>query len=43
MASHYIDFGGVLGLPLNTFLWVVTISWSRLLARVGSGPEDMST
>ena len=28
------DFGGVLGRPLNTFFWALTISWSRLLARV---------
>ena len=28
------DFGGVLGWPLHTFFWALTISWSRLLARV---------
>ena len=28
------DFGGVLGRPLDTFFWALTISWSRLLARV---------
>ena len=28
------DVGGVLGRPLDTFLWALTISWSRLLARV---------
>jgi hypothetical protein len=47
MASHYTwgpvttlhDFGGVLGRPLDTFLWALTISWSRLLARVWSGPK----
>ena len=47
MASHYTwgsvttlhDFGGVLGRPLNTFLWALTMSWSRLLARVWSGPH----
>jgi hypothetical protein len=46
MTSHYTwgsvttlhDFGGVLGRPLETFFWALTISWSRLLARVGSGP-----
>ena len=32
-------FGGVLGQPLDTFFWALTISWSRLLARVGSGPK----
>ena len=26
------DFGGVLGRPLDTFFWALTISWSRLLA-----------
>ena len=39
MASHYIwgsvttlhDCGGMLGRPLDTFLWALTISWSRLL------------
>ena len=44
MTSHYTwgsvttlhDFGGVLGWPLGTFFWALTISWSRLLARVGS-------
>jgi hypothetical protein len=47
MASHYTwgsvatlhDVGGVLGQPLHTFLWALTISWSRLLAHVWSGPE----
>jgi hypothetical protein len=47
MTSHYTwghvttlhDFGGVLRWPLDTFFWVVTISWSRLLARMWSGPE----
>jgi hypothetical protein len=28
------DFGGVLGRPLDAFFWALTISWSRLLARV---------
>ena len=32
------DFGGVLGRPLHTLFWALTISWSRLLARVRSGP-----
>ena len=26
------EFGGVLGQPLDTFLWALTIPWSRLLA-----------
>ena len=47
MTSHYTwgsmttlhDFGGVFGRPLNTFLWALTISWSRLLARGWSGPQ----
>ena len=47
MTPHYTwvsmtafhDFGGVLGWPLNTFFWALTISWSRLLARVWSGPN----
>ena len=42
MTSHYTwgsvttlcDFGGVLGRPLDTFFWALTISRSRLLARV---------
>ena len=46
MASHYNwgsvitlhDIGGVLGRPLDTLFWALTISWSRLLARVWSGP-----
>ena len=45
MTSHYTwgyvttldDFGGVLGRPLDTFLWVLTISSSRLSTRVWSG------
>jgi hypothetical protein len=28
-----------LGRPLDTFFWALTISWSRLLARVWSGPK----
>jgi hypothetical protein len=47
MTSHYAwgfmttlhDFGGVLGRPLDTFFWALTISWSRLLAPVWSGPS----
>ena len=47
MTSHYTwgsmttlhDFGGVLGRPLDTFFWALTIPWSRLLARVWSGPQ----
>ena len=42
MTSHYTqgsmttlhDFGGVLGRPLDTFVWALTIPWSRLLPRV---------
>ena len=45
--SHYTwgsvttphDFGGVLGRPLDTFFWALTIPWSRLLAHVWSGPH----
>ena len=48
MASQYTwgpvttlhDFGGVLGGPLDTFFWALTNSWSRLLARVWSGPYN---
>ena len=47
MISHHIQgsvttlhgVGGVLGWPLDTFFWALTISWSRLLARVWSGPK----
>ena len=47
MTSHYTlgsvttlhDFGDVLGRPLDTFFWALTISWSQLLARVWSGPK----
>ena len=48
MTSHYTwgsvttphDFGGVLGRrPWDAFVWALTISWSRLLARVWSGPK----
>ena len=46
MSSHYTwgpvtslhAFGGVLGWPLEPFFWALTISWSRLLACVWSGP-----
>jgi hypothetical protein len=31
------DFGGVVGWPLDTFFWALTISWSRLLKWVWSG------
>ena len=34
------DFGGVLGWPLNTLFWALTVSWSQLLARVWSGPQS---
>jgi hypothetical protein len=42
MSSHYTwgfvttlhDFGGVVGRPLDTFFWALTVSWSLLLARV---------
>jgi hypothetical protein len=47
MTSHYTwgsvttlqDFGGVLGRPLDTIFWALTISWSRFGARVWSGPQ----
>ena len=50
MASHYTwgsvttlhDVGGVLGRHLDTFFWALTISWSRLLTRVWSGPYGTS-
>ena len=46
MTSHYTwrsvttlhDFGGILGWPLDNFFWALTISWSRLLALMWSGP-----
>ena len=42
MTSHYTrgfeielhDFGGVFGWPLDISFWVLTISWSLLLAHV---------
>ena len=47
MTSHYTwwsvtalhDFGGVLGRPSDTFFWALTMSWSRPLAHVWSGPK----
>ena len=36
---HGHTTSGVLGWPLDTFVWAVIISWSRLLARVWSGPK----
>ena len=36
-------FGGVLGRPVDTFFWALTILWSRLLARVWSGPHAMAS
>jgi hypothetical protein len=33
--------GAVLGRPLDTFIWALTITWSRLLARVWSGPKSV--
>ena len=48
MTSHYTwgsvttlhGFRGVLGWPLDTFIWAITISWSPLLARVWSNPKS---
>jgi hypothetical protein len=50
MTSHYTwgtmttlhDFVGVLGRPLDAFFWALTISRSRLLTRVWSGPKSYS-
>ena len=47
MTSHHTqgpvttlhDLGSVLGRPLDTFVWALTISWSRLSAREWSGPK----
>jgi hypothetical protein len=36
--SHYMVLEVVLGRPSDTFFWALTISWSRLLAHVWSGP-----
>ena len=49
MTSHYTrgpvtalhDFGGGLGRPWNTFFWALTISWSLLLPRVWSDPNQI--
>jgi hypothetical protein len=37
--DHTTWFEGVLGQPLNTFFWALTISWSQLLACAWSGPK----
>jgi hypothetical protein len=34
------DVGGVLGRPLDALFWALTISWSRLLARVWHDPTS---
>ena len=47
VTSHYTwgpattlhDFGGVLGRPLDTCFWALTVSRSQLLAHVWSGPK----
>jgi hypothetical protein len=39
---HYMILEGVLGRPLDTYFWVLTLSWSRLLARVRSAPKTES-
>jgi hypothetical protein len=47
MTSHYTvgsttalhEFGGLLGQPLDTFIWALTISWSWLLAHVWRDPK----
>ena len=36
---HYTTLEVVSGWPLDTFFWALTIAWSRLLARVWSGPK----
>ena len=49
MTSHYswgsvtplYDFEGVLGWPFDTLFRALTISWSRLLARVWRGPKEV--
>ena len=33
------DYGDVLGRPLDTCFWALTITWSWLLACVWSGPK----
>ena len=50
MTSHYTrgsvttlhEFGSVLERHLDAFFWALTISWSRLLAHVWSGPSRLS-
>ena len=37
--DHIDDFGRCLGTAFGHFLWALTISWSRLLARGWSGPQ----
>ena len=49
MTSHYTwgsmttlhNFGGVVGRPVNTLFWALTISWSQLLALVWNGPKNI--
>jgi hypothetical protein len=49
MTSHYTwgsvttihDFGGILRPAFGHSRWTLTISWSRLLARVWSGPHSL--
>ena len=36
---HYMSSEVSWTKPLDTFVWALTISWSRLLARVWSGPK----
>ena len=36
---HYMMLEVVLGRPLDTFFWALTIPWSRLLDHVWSGPK----
>ena len=38
-ATTLHDFGGGLGMAFGHFFWALTIWWSRLLARVWSGPH----
>ena len=35
--------GDILGQPLDTFFWALTISWSQLLARVCNDPKTNSS
>ena len=39
ICDHATWFWRCLGTPLDTFFWALTISWSRLLSRVWSGPK----